>query len=162
VKGGLTMKTFKKILFPIDFSECSTSVFPFALDLAEKLEARLHMLFVARDISYLKAIDIPGDMLMNSVADVARAGENQMEKFCQKQMGDYSNYETKVAIGNPPDEIVAFADGQDVDLVVMSTHGRKGIDRIAMGSVADYVMKNASMPVLTVNPFRPRIKYVKS
>ena len=75
------MKTFKKILFPIDFSDCSTSVFPLALDLAEKLDARLHMLFVARDISYLKAIDIPGDMLLNSVADVARAGENQMEKI---------------------------------------------------------------------------------
>jgi len=156
------MKTLKNILFPIDFSECSTGVFPFALDLAQRVDARLHMLFVARDISYLKVIDIPADMLMNSVAEVARAGENHMENFCQQQMGGYPNYEAKVVIGNPADEIVAFADEQGVDLVIMSTHGRKGLDRISMGSVADYVMKNASMPVLTVNPFRPRVKYVKA
>ena len=156
------MKTLKNILFPIDFSECSTSVFPFALDLVQRLDARLHMLFVARDISYLTAINIASDVLMNSVAEVAQAGENQMETFCQQQMGGYSNYETRVVIGNPADEIVAFADRQGIDLVIMSTHGRKGLDRISMGSVADYVMKNASMPVLTLNPFRPRIKYVKS
>jgi nucleotide-binding universal stress UspA family protein len=162
MNGGITMQALKNILFPIDFSECSTSVFPFALDLAQRFDARLHMLFVARDVSYLKAINMAGDMLMNRVAEVAKAGESQMERFCQQQMSDYSNYETRVVIGNPADEIVAFAEGEAIDLVVMSTHGRKGLDRIAMGSVADYVMKNASMPVLTVNPFGPRIKYVKS
>jgi nucleotide-binding universal stress UspA family protein len=162
MNGGITMRALKNILFPIDFSECSTSVFPFALDLAQRFDARLHILFVARDISYFTAIDMQGDMLMNTVAEVARAGENQMEKFCRQQMGGYPNYETKVVIGNPADEIVAFADRQGVDLVIMSTHGRKGLDRTLMGSVADHVMKNAAIPVLTVNPFRPRVKHVKA
>jgi hypothetical protein len=42
----------------------------------------------------------------------------------------------------------------------MGTHGRKGLDRTLMGSVADYVIKNADVPVLTTNPFRPKVKYV--
>jgi len=64
------MKPFKNILFPIDFSECSTGVFPFALDLAQRFDAKLHLLFVARDISYLSAIDVPSELLINTVAEV--------------------------------------------------------------------------------------------
>jgi len=156
------MTLFKNILFPIDFSECSTSVFPHAIDMARRFDAKLHLLFVARDISYLGAIDVPSEILIGTVAEVARAGEDQMQTFCEKHLGNFPNYEVKVVIGNPAEEILKFADEQAVNLIIMSTHGRKGLDRIVMGSVADYVVKNASMPVLTVNPFKPRVQYVKS
>lgn len=156
------MKKFSNILFPIDFSECSEKVFPCALDMAKKFEARLHLLFVVRDISYLTTIDVSKDLLMNTVAEVARAGETRMEAFCDKSMGTFSNYRSRVVIGSPPDEILRYAGDENIDLIVMGTHGRKGLDRTLMGSVADYVVKNAGVPVLTVNPFRPRVRRISA
>jgi nucleotide-binding universal stress UspA family protein len=154
------MQAFKNILFPIDFSECSEKVFPFALEMAQKFDAKLRLLFVARDISYLSTVDVAWELLRNTVAEVARAGENRMEAFCDKNLRDFSNYETKVVTGDPAEEIVKFANEQGIDLIVMGTHGRKGLDRTLMGSVADHAIKNASAPVLTVNPFRTKVKYV--
>jgi len=156
------MKEFKNILFPIDFSECSEGVFPYAIDMARRFDAKLHLLFVARDISYLGAIDVPSEMLISTVAEVAQAGENQMQAFCKKHLSDFANYEAKVVIGNAGEEIVQFAHEQGIDLIIMGTHGRKGLDRILMGSVADHVLKHAALPVLTVNPHRPRVKYVRA
>ncbi len=154
------MQAFKNILFPIDFSECSQKIFPYALEMARTFEGRLYLLFVVHDISYLTTIDVPRDTLMNTVAEIARAGENQIEAFCDKHLSDFPNHETKVVTGNPADEIVKFADEQGVDLIVMGTHGRKGLDRTLMGSVADNVIKNAAVPVMTINPFRPHVKHV--
>jgi nucleotide-binding universal stress UspA family protein len=157
-----TMKGFKKILFPIDFSECSKKVFPFALDIAKKFDAKLHLLFVARDISYLTITSAGGDMLRSTIAEVARAGKKTMREFCDKELSDFSNYETEATIGGPAKMISKFASERDIDLIVMGTHGRKGLDRTLMGSVADHVIKNADVPVLTINPFRPKVKYVKT
>ena len=151
------MKRFKKILFPIDFSECSKNVLPFALEMAQKFDAKLHLLFVARDISYLTTVDVAWELLSNTVAEVARAGENRMQAFCDKQLSDFPNYESKVVTGDPADEIIKFANEQGIDLIVMGTHGRKGLDRTLMGSVADHVIKNTPAPVLTINPFRARV-----
>jgi len=116
-----TTKAFKNILFPIDFSECSEKVFPYAHDLAKNFDGKLYLLFVAHDISYLTTIDVPRDTLMNTVAEIARAGENQMRAFCDKHLSDFPNHESKVLIGTPSDEIVKFANEQGIDLIVMGT-----------------------------------------
>jgi nucleotide-binding universal stress UspA family protein len=144
----------------MDFSECSEKVFPHALSMAKRFDAKLHIVFVARDISYLTMIDASQGMLMDTVMKVARAGENKIDAFCQRQMSDFPNYRTKVMIGNPPERIIQYAADNKIDLIVMGTHGRKGIDRTLMGSVADYVIKNTRVPVLTINPFRARVKHV--
>lgn len=156
------MQTFKNILFPIDFSECSEKVFPQALDMAKKLKARLHLLFVARDLSYLTTVSVSKDTLMNTVAEVARGAEEKMEAFCSKQLGGFSDYEAKVLIGNPGEDILKYAQDQAIDMIIMGTHGRKGLERTLMGSVADLVVRNASVPVMTVNPFRTKVKYVRT
>jgi nucleotide-binding universal stress UspA family protein len=160
IEKEIAMKGFKNVLFPIDFSECSEQVFPNALQMAETFGAKLYLLFVARDISYLTSIDVSPDLLMNTVAEVARAGEKKMEAFCDKNLKAFSNYETKVVMGNPADEILKYANDQGIDLIIMGTHGRKGLERTFMGSVADHVIKHATVPVLTVNPLRPKVKYV--
>ncbi len=156
------MKGFKNILFPIDFSECSAMVFPDALEMAKSFDATLHLLFVATDISYLTTVDVSRDILMNTVAEIARAGENKMEAFCDEHMGSFSNYKAKVVMGAPAEEVLKYAVEQGVDLIIMSTHGRKGLDRVLMGSVADHVLKHAPVPVLTVNPYRSKVKRVRA
>lgn len=156
------MKEFKDILFPIDFSECSESVFPYALDMAKTFDSTLHLLFVARDISYMTTVDVSKGLLMDTVAAIARGAEDHMQAFVDKNMDTSIKYETRVVIGNPADEILKYAGEQGIDMIVMGTHGRRGLDHVLMGSVADHVSKYASVPVLTVNPFRPKVKYVKT
>ena len=90
------------------------------------------------------------------VAEIARAGERQMEAFCDKHLSGFPNYETRVVTGSPGDEILKFIEKQGIELVIMGTHGRKGLDRTLMGSVADDIIKNAAVPVMTINPFRPK------
>ena len=58
----------------------------------------------------------------------------------------------EVVVGYAAEEILSLAENEDADLIVMGTHGRKGIDRILFGSVAEKVVKNSSRPVLTIRP----------
>ncbi len=69
------------------------------------------------DISHLITTDLSRDMLMNTVAEIARAGESQMEAFCEKHLSNFPNYEARVVIGSPGDEILKFAEEQNKGLV---------------------------------------------
>ncbi len=154
------MPALDNILFPLDFSECSERVLPYALDIADRFNARLYLLFVAQDLSYLSTNDVGPQPLMNMSKDIASGGEKEMQAFCEKHVRDFSNYDTKVVIGNPEEEILRYAVEVPIDLIIMGTHTRKGLERVLMGSVADQVLKNAAVPVLTVNPFRPKVQYI--
>lgn len=154
------MKTLKNILFPIDFSDCSRKSFSYALDMAKKFDASLHLLFVAQDLSYLSMEDTATQQWLDMTNQIALSGEAQMEDFCAKNLEGFEQYKTKVAIGDPKAEILRYARDASIDIIVMGTHGRTGTDRILMGSVADWVVKHASIPVLTLNPFKTQIKYV--
>jgi nucleotide-binding universal stress UspA family protein len=65
-------------------------------------------------------------------------------------------------IGDAGEEIVRTAEKEGIDLIVMGTHGRKGLDRTLFGSVAGFVVKHSSVPVLTVNPYRLRARKAKA
>jgi nucleotide-binding universal stress UspA family protein len=146
------MKDLKQILFAIDFSECSTKAFSYGRDVAEKYGAHLHLLFVARDLAYLSATDVEPALLLEATNEIAGQGRKKMESFCKDNLKGFSAYTTKVVIGDPAEQILQYAMDIPVDLIVMGTHGRKGLDRILMGSVAQEVVRNASVPVLTVKP----------
>ncbi|MFH1673981.1 MAG: universal stress protein [Pseudomonadota bacterium] len=147
------MEGFKKILFPVDFSDCSKKVVPYAIDFARKFDAKLYFLFVVRDLSYLTVVNMPYSTLTEFSSEVAAGGEKMMDEFCDNFCADYQNYEAKVIIGDAPEEILTFTEKNGIDLIIIGTHGRKGLERILLGSVADYVIKNASVPVVTISPF---------
>jgi len=144
-------------LFPTDFSECSEKVFPYALNWVKQFEARLHLLFVARDLSYLEKLDISPDLLGQMSSEIATVGENQMKHFCDEYIKGFDHYTTKVVIGEPKEVILEYADQNSIDLIIIATHGRKDLDRLLIGSVADHVVKNANVPVITINPFKSNI-----
>lgn len=146
------MKNLKQILFPIDFSECSTKAFSYGRDVAERYGAHLHLLFVARDLAYLSATDVEPVLLLEATNEIADQGRKTMASFCQENLKGFSAYTTKVVVGDPAEQILQYAKDNSVDLIVMGTHGRKGLDRILMGSVAQEVIRNARVPVLTVKP----------
>jgi nucleotide-binding universal stress UspA family protein len=72
--------------------------------------------------------------------------------MAQKLRGDGISVRIAVAFGRPAQEIVDFAEREDIDLIVMSTHGRSGMSRWILGSVADKVLRGTHLPVLLVRP----------
>jgi nucleotide-binding universal stress UspA family protein len=147
------MVTIKRILFPIDFSECSYDVVPYVLSMTLKFEATVYLLYVARDLRHFAGFHVPHTSISLFTKELLEGSERMMDQVCNDHFDRCPNFQRKVVIGDPGEEIVRTAEEEGIDLIVMGTHGRKGLDRTLFGSVAGYVVKHSSVPVLTVNPY---------
>lgn len=130
------MLTVRRILFAFDFSEGSTQAFPQAVFLAQRHGAELHIVHVATDNAEGTFPLAPEDMAGWLSDDVT--------------MEELAIVQEQRAGGEPGNELQAYVEAQEIDLVVMGTHGRTGTDRLLFGSVAEEVVREVSCPVLTV------------
>lgn len=140
----------KKILFPTDFSEGSDNALPFAVDLAKRYSAKLCVIHIMYDITRSigwYAPHIPLDDLYN---DIASHAKKEIEEYGAGLFSGLSSIERILLKGVPYAEIIRFANENTIDLIVMGTHGRKGIDRVIFGSTAERVVRDAPCPVLCV------------
>jgi len=136
------MLNIRTILFPTDFSECAEHAFAQAMHLARRYEAKVHVLnvVVARPedpdnpMTYLKEMESPDE----------RAPGQDEDGVDVRHIQEVAATEAR--------GILDYADQHAVDLIVMGTHGRRGISRLLLGSVAEKVVRLASVPVLTVCP----------
>ena len=145
------MPAFKKIMFPVDLSDVSIKIVPYVKELAERLNAKVHVLFVARSLQHFSTIYVSDYSVKSFEAEIVKGAVKKLREFVDAHFKEQS-CETKVLSGDPSDQILKYIRSEGIDLVVLGTHGRKGIDKIMLGSVADRVIKNARVPVLTVNP----------
>jgi nucleotide-binding universal stress UspA family protein len=130
-----------KILYPTDFSSHSTQAYFHALALAEKHGASLTIMYVYAPSFGTEAAHGEG----------GRDREHWREQLEQIRPVDSSIPVHHVfAEGDPATEIVRYAADAGIDLIVMGTHGRTGLDRLLMGSVAEKVMRDAHCSVLVV------------
>jgi len=145
----------KKILVPLDGSELSSSVLSFVVDLAKPLEASV-ILFHA---VVPPVLTYPGAEGIGFDARVLEEMESGAQNFLSSAAGDLAAKgvptDILVTVGNATDGIVAAADSEGVDLIVMSTHGRSGIGRLVLGSVADALVRRSRRPVVLVRPQQP-------
>ena len=77
-----------------------------------------------------------------------------LDDFCSEHLLDCPSFRRKVAVGDPGEEIVKTVEKEKIDLVIMGTHGRKGLEHTLFGTVAHYVVIHSKAPVLIVNPYR--------
>lgn len=146
---------YKKILFPIDFSECSPKLTPYAIDMARKCDAKLYLLYVVNTMARFGFMWVAIPPSLTKIdEDIASTARKNMKAFCRDHLEGFTNYETGVVIGDPSEDILKFAQNEGIDLIVMGTHGRKGLERTVFGSVAERVVRGASCPVLTINPHK--------
>jgi nucleotide-binding universal stress UspA family protein len=148
------MHDFKKILFPVDLSESSAKIVPFVKSLASRYDARIHLLFVARVFDYFTSMYVPHPSVSQFEKEVIEGAEKRLYEFADESFKDISGTKIKVVAGDPSDEILNYISAHGIDLVVMGTHGRKGLDKVIFGSVAERVVKSARVPVMVVNPFQ--------
>jgi nucleotide-binding universal stress UspA family protein len=137
---------FRKILFATDFSDASAMALSVAACLARDCQAELVIVHVQQPPAANAGEEMIGSLYE---IDDARA-RTQLEGLQLPITG--LNVRRELLLGPAADEIVNFAQQEKVDLVVLGTHGRTGLSRLLMGSVAELTVRRAQCPVLTVKP----------
>ncbi|MFD1633040.1 universal stress protein [Haloplanus ruber] len=138
---------YEDILVPTDGSESMDAVVEHAADIAGRRDATVHVLYVVDDRSFLTL----QDGMKSNVEDELRAeGETATTSVTDRLERDGLAVRADIRKGNPADEVLAYADEADIDLVVMGTHGAD-YERNMLGSVSQKVVTMSDAPVLTVN-----------
>jgi nucleotide-binding universal stress UspA family protein len=138
------------ILFPTDFSEGALQALPYAVRMARSEGAKLHMLHVIYDIATASGLHIPHASVDVMYREMEASAAKELDRFGLSERGDLKDVTHTVLRGVPYEEILKFAKEKKIDLIVIGTHGRKGLDRVLFGSTAERVVRNADCPVLTV------------
>jgi len=153
---------FSKILVPIDFSDSSTEALRLAVQMASSGQSVLTLIHVVMDPSPLYGqVGAPG-VGGSTLREIVRAQkESRLESLRELRSQEVSaavDGQIVVRVGYPPHVITALAADHDHDLIVMGTHGRTGLKRVFLGSVAERVIREAPCPVLvTREPPAPEV-----
>ena len=146
------MKQINKILFPIDFAANFETLVPWVETLADKFDAKVYVLFVAQDLSHFATFYVPHGNIEDFQQQAIDSARKRMAAAAEEFFKKFPKLETRVELGSPAEKILAFAEKEKVDMIIMGAHGRSGLDKMIFGSVANKVVKSASCPVLTVHP----------
>ncbi|MCS7229953.1 MAG: universal stress protein [Candidatus Kryptonium sp.] len=141
----------KKILLPTDLSPASISAFKYAKSLAEKYGASIYVLYILENIPILAihGLDLTLERVEKNMEENAK---QQLEKIVKENLKTKSKVQIFIRKGVVDDEILKFADEKKVDLIVMGTHGRTGIEYTLLGSITEKIVRKAKCPVLTIKP----------
>jgi nucleotide-binding universal stress UspA family protein len=149
---GAIMMTLKRILVPTDFGEAASTALSYGQALAHAFGATLHVLHVTQDM-FAPALGIElanGPAVLDLQREVDAFARKELERLVGSE-GDGPPTKLLILTSNAPAGlIVQYAKNQQIDLIVMGTHGRKAIEHFLMGSVAEKVVRTAPCPVLTV------------
>jgi len=146
------MERIKTIVVPVDFYENTDKLVNYAAYIGEALSAKLNFVNVVNLVS--------GDAMLG--APLSAEFQTRYRKEMQRRMKELvaamqercEGSTGEVVTGEPVRDIVAYAKENKGDLIIISTHGTKGLESILLGSVARRVVKNAHCPVLVMNPFK--------
>lgn len=144
------MKAPNKILVPTDFSEPSNAALEYAVTLAEKLGAGVHVVHAFE----LPIVGFPDGTLTITAEMASRiidAAQKALDDLVEKYSARGFQLTTSLEQADPRDGVLAAAKKAGADLIVMGTHGRRGISRALIGSVAEGVVRRSTVPVLTVH-----------
>jgi universal stress protein A len=146
---------FRRILAPHDFSAPASTALRAAVALADAPDCELTVLHVV--VPFHVPVDLPlglGREQLPSIRAIAREQQRRLVELVERTLdGCAASIRCRVAVGDPADRIVRA--GRRADLIVMATAGRTGLVHLLIGSVAEKVVRHATVPVLTIGP-RPR------
>ena len=146
-------KVIRKIVVPVDFTSTTEKVINYALSVAKQLEAHVCFIHVTETFSGYDML-LVHPSFAQITKDMKKKAELRMEHLLEDNKDLPEGCSGKVVSGEIVEEIIKYADEEKADLVVIGTHGVKGLERVLIGSVAERVVKNSPCPVLTFNPFK--------
>ncbi len=153
------MKTVKKILITTDFSEYSLSGLKYVLSLDEFSGAEIFLLHVVHDavlVAPYPNVDLHSETIMRDSEEHAK---HQLSGIVSGQFHNNCNIHQSIRRGEPSQEIIRFAEEENIDFIVMATHGRTGLAHVLLGSIAERVVRHSPVPVLTVKPHEMRMDF---
>jgi nucleotide-binding universal stress UspA family protein len=142
--------TLQKILWPTDFSGRAEQALDYVKSLTRKYESEIHVLYVVEDVLHHPEWygDFDTDHIEKMQAWAYRKAKQRLEHICSEHLESCPYYVRHIAVGDPAREILKLVKKENIDMVVMSTRGAKAHFRF--GSVAEKVVKNAPVPVVTI------------
>jgi nucleotide-binding universal stress UspA family protein len=146
------MIQLRKILYPTDFSDLSLYALKYARNFAEAFSAELHVLHVV-DEAYQNWVTMgPNTIPVGPTAqEMVELANQQMNAFVAENLLNVRfSVVSKVLLGRPYPTILDYASQQEMDMIVIATHGRSALTHVLLGSVTEKVVRKAPCPVLTV------------
>lgn len=141
----------KSVLVPVDFSDVSELVLRYGAEMARDYRAELHVVTVVEASGVMIELDDPLGVQKRWRKEGIERGKAELKSLADRVLGQRKRVEA-VLEGEPSDEIVAYCDQHDVELLVIGSHGARGFIRDWLGGVTYQVMKKAECPVLVVKP----------
>jgi nucleotide-binding universal stress UspA family protein len=145
------VKPIQKILFPIDLAADYKAIIPWVQDMANKFDATVCLLYVAHSVTHFPAFYVNINM-ESFQAEVQVAAKKEMAAVVRDFFRGFPKLETRVEFGHPAEKILAMAEQEKIDLIMMGTRGLQGMPRVILGSVAHKVVQSAPCPVMTIHP----------
>ena len=139
-----------KVLWPTDFSSSAEKALPYVTDLTQKYGAEIHVLYVIEDIAHHDGWygEFEKEKVDKLMQYAEKSANKRLQQVCEKYLNSCPLYIRHIAVGDPAQEILKLIDKEQVDLVVMASHGSKG--NFKFGSVTEKVLKNSAVPVTTI------------
>jgi nucleotide-binding universal stress UspA family protein len=140
----------KKVLVPIDFSDYSKSSLRYAVNFANQFNAEICLIYVLEPVIY------PPDFSMGQIAipsintEWDERAKEELEKLAKTEIPEGIDVKTILKNGKPFLEIIDTASEENIDLIIIATHGHTGVEHILFGSTAEKVVRKAPCPVLTL------------
>ncbi|MGD0230502.1 MAG: universal stress protein [Syntrophorhabdales bacterium] len=143
---------FSKILVPIDFSEYTDEILRYAVEIVKRFGSSLHLIHVVPGLDYFTPYE--SFMAAENIAAVQKGIEEEVKTQLEEVAGRIAGITVTetVRTGTAYAEIVDYAKSVGMDLIIMGTHGRGGLEHIVIGSVAEKVVRRSPCPVLTIRP----------
>jgi nucleotide-binding universal stress UspA family protein len=152
------MRSIRRVLVAVDFSECGDAALAEGIFMADRFAATVNVVHVWQPHPYLWE---PLATAAGTDVQVMQLERVQAEQQLHKLLQPYPHVHGQIATGDPRDVVVSVARRGQYDLIVLGTHGRTGVARLILGSVAEGVLRNAPCPVLIVHadsrPHHPTI-----
>lgn len=142
---------FNKILCPVDFSEFTDEILAYAVNIAKRFDSELHLIHIIPNLNYFTPYE--SFLTPENLVAIERNIEGEVGKDFDKITKKLDlPFRRIIKTGVTFVEIIDYIKEQGIDLVVMGTHGRSGLEHILIGSVAEKVVRKSPCPVLTVRP----------
>lgn len=146
------MREIRQIIVPVDFQSYTDEIVEFAVGIASKLAAKIIFFHVVESVEYYFDF-IPTYLTLNDEETLAHA-QKKMSALIEKNKETLAGCTGTVSSGDVVDTILEYTQDGGMDLIIMGTHGARGIEKILLGSVADRVIKRAPCPTLVFKPQR--------
>ena len=152
------LRSIEKIVTPIDFSDNSRLIADSAAYMAGKFGAALYLVFIVQNFEDYSGFFVPQMHVPNLEDELLTGAKERMSTFVEELRPEaealgVKELHSEVLLGDVAEGIVDYATEVSADLIIMGTHGYKGLEKIMFGSVADKVVRAAACPVTTINPY---------